>query len=1679
MEAEGPGSSFGTSQAQRLPRALAPGSAQLDARDQAELLAMGARFGSLFAFYEHGGARNGTFERFFTVDGQVSAALVATFPLQSFRRRLANTLAATPETPLPYGLDTLMRLWEFVGLWSSSLPHEGPFAPLRARVFHEGQSKVVPAIIDVLDLLDRSQGEFDPSYTDRVLAVLNGHNPDLFGQASVRTAQRVSATGSSPPTQGPQELLARSATLTVEALASTIQTARALLDTVAPLHGRTPQMALFIAFLRQFELFRQRLNALPQRHLDFYYEKVLGQSPKAGSGEYTWVALSLKPHAPLAVLPAGLVVGAKDSAALEFHTMTAVPLSHARLTSGMTAHVALGKRGERGLRTQDVVIAPQGASPMNTAGWPTFGSPEKPPTSENPNTDSTTPVPQLGIAVAALALLGVTGKRTLTLTLDAPKASQALDWSSLLQVQVSAGKTWLTAVPAPVSGGKPSASVVSPPSSATVTSGTTAGSAAPTASEAEGTITLQVTLAAETAAAAPPSSEQCDPGWPKGVPILKLLADPKLGHSIPLELANLQIRAIELQLHVVGATAGQLKSSSGPLPAHGACAPLGTTPEVASFLELDGLPTSVGKLRSLTLNLQWKGLPTPDSGFPEEFASYYKGYVTGPEVSFPEVAAPSPAQGSSGSPAKGTTPSTTPTGSTPASGTGPEPGSTGAGTYVEGTDVSDNQGSIDWASVAGAGLGFAFIKASEGNLEHYTWFAPNWEASQKTSLLRGATHYFYANADGKEQARIFLSRFPSGYDGQLPPALDLDYKGLIKGDGGPKAAIQTALAWLRTVEQATRRKPVIYAGGQSLSYLQYPNELADYPHWIANSHEPRLPSSWGPWTFWQYGQRQVAGIGGHVDVDRFHGNLAELNAFARGGALKEAVAVPLSHSSESTSTLGSLREQTEDALVTAAEGIEKNAGHEGLLSAAENEAKKLEKSLRGPALEVAENLANEEFSDAVGDIKSGIENALHGTRKPTSAHPSGTSPKVATPVPFASSVFVVGAAMRAEEQWQPVLFDDGQPLAGLFVDAGDTMKSLRRFRFKVADGPPPPPGARTSAAAPARSLTNLPSGLRLELAGPNYGFGKHLFATSVNVATLANAAQLLSETVAAQAPASSAADDDGKSNSGANSKGAQTKKKGAAGTAPAGAPKNELSEIDDDLQTAAKVVGKGAFALTIRRWFWPVVFAGTALAGLFKLLKRLFKRKPPAPPKPDPAPTPDPSPPTGPVVQPIPNPPFTPMTTSITLDFIGAKQTLYRHAEGSHQGYGEIWHIAPVERTAAGGRELPTAAAPFVPSLQSGNTLILDLDDATPGQTLSLLWVATAAPGAADVDGSSLRWSVSNNQGGWTSVEPTLVLGGWNTAATNTRPCLPTLSRPELIHLPIPADAAPSSGGTQAPALRLRISDSSGRHNSTTFGIFMNAALAQRSAPIQPGATVIAARTLTMLKPALGTVAQVVQPLPGFGGRPSESPSDMTARVSERLRHKGRGLTSWDYERLALESSPALFAAKCIPGTERASDGKMRSKAGSVSLVVVPRNAPGGEISGAEPQLQPGELERVQAALMQVMPGNAQLHVYPASYRMFSVRCSVSAAPGIASTAAQGKLERDLRAHFSAWYYQPSKATRILANVPSPLEVTRFINSRDYIRNVVGACTVEISPDSPDTPYTVPLSSEHHEITVL
>jgi GH25 family lysozyme M1 (1,4-beta-N-acetylmuramidase) len=194
---------------------------------------------------------------------------------------------------------------------------------------------------------------------------------------------------------------------------------------------------------------------------------------------------------------------------------------------------------------------------------------------------------------------------------------------------------------------------------------------------------------------------------------------------------------------------------------------------------------------------------------------------------------------------------------------------------VDGIDVSHWQGTINWTQVAGSGVRFAIMKATEGQ----TFNDPNYGTYRANANAAGVYigAYHFARPDSTTNDATIEADHFSGVaaprSGDIVPVLDLEDSGGLSSSS-LKTWVQT---WLDRVTANVGANPMIYTSPSFWrTYMGDTTQFADEGYrllWIANWFvpEPDVPANnWGgdSWTFWQYDNcGSVPGVSGCVDLD--------------------------------------------------------------------------------------------------------------------------------------------------------------------------------------------------------------------------------------------------------------------------------------------------------------------------------------------------------------------------------------------------------------------------------------------------------------------------------------------------------------------------------------------------------------------------------------------------------------------------------------------------------------------------------------------------------------------------------------------------------------------------------------------------------------------------------------------
>ena len=401
-----------------------------------------------------------------------------------------------------------------------------------------------------------------------------------------------------------------------------------------------PHLVLLLTFLQLLRYPQQQFRALTQRRLEFYYRKVLRLVEQSETPNRVHVIFALAHRKTAHLIPKGTLLNAgKDSQgkALHYVTDADIVVNAAQLASVKTVSVQTIKNqpnaSERSLDTREIqavyatsiVDAKPGAAAEVTR-FQTFQGRNNARTEE----DHTTIQP-LGFAIASPILDLTEGDRTITLTLSllpnslTPAAIAQLKQEIPFEIWLSSEAGWLqlnaknvkttpeqNPEPSPL---PPTFSLEFPQS----------------LSQSPFHLKFVLTLdAAQPPLAPPPQSEPVALATP--YPAIKVLlgspsSDQKQTDHTRLYQAmkSIRLETVSLNVTVKGLQALHLRNDASVLNPQSPFEPFGSTPRVGSSFYFAHPETSHKRLDSLSVHLEWMGLP-------QSFETHYDAYDLQPNA---------------------------------------------------------------------------------------------------------------------------------------------------------------------------------------------------------------------------------------------------------------------------------------------------------------------------------------------------------------------------------------------------------------------------------------------------------------------------------------------------------------------------------------------------------------------------------------------------------------------------------------------------------------------------------------------------------------------------------------------------------------------------------------------------------------------------------------------------------------------------------------------------------------------------------------------------------------------------------------------------------------------------------------------------------------------------------------
>ncbi|QEC53859.1 baseplate J-like protein [Anseongella ginsenosidimutans] len=389
--------------------------------------------------------------------------------------------------------------------------------------------------------------------------------------------------------------------------------------------------------------------------------------------------------------------------------------------------------------------------------------------------------------------------------------------------------------------------------------------------------------------------------------------------------------------------------------------------------------------------------------------------------------------------------------------------------------------------------------------------------------------------------------------------------------------------------------------------------------------------------------------------------------------------------------------------------------------------------------------------------------------------------------------------------------------------------------------------------------------------------------------------------------------------------------------------------------------------------------------------------------------------------------PYTPRVKEISLNYeAGTGLDLNRPDKGN------FIHLTPFGYTGLPGEAFP---GHLLPQFPAEGEMFIGLDELQTGQTLPLLFQVaegTADPAASQQDVVWHYLAAGNEWKPFQKEEIADETGG--------------LLKSGIIRFSIPPAASSKSTLMDEQLHWIRASVAK---NTQSIPRLITVAAQAATAEFQDYKgegnsfkQVLPAGAISKLLLSNPAIKKVEQPYASFGGRAREDDASWYRWVSERLRHKQRAVSIWDYERLVLEKFPGIYKVKCINHAQ--SNNELSP--GHVLLVPVPDLHGRNAFDPLRPSAGLGLLEDIKKFLSGIASPHVELEVCNPLFEEIQLEFNVQyRSDDMAFFTRQLRME--LEQFLAPWAFDTESDIEFGSRL-SKSALINFIEERPYVDHI-------------------------------
>ncbi|BDD06431.1 baseplate J/gp47 family protein [Aureibacter tunicatorum] len=398
----------------------------------------------------------------------------------------------------------------------------------------------------------------------------------------------------------------------------------------------------------------------------------------------------------------------------------------------------------------------------------------------------------------------------------------------------------------------------------------------------------------------------------------------------------------------------------------------------------------------------------------------------------------------------------------------------------------------------------------------------------------------------------------------------------------------------------------------------------------------------------------------------------------------------------------------------------------------------------------------------------------------------------------------------------------------------------------------------------------------------------------------------------------------------------------------------------------------------------------------------------------------------------LPKEPITPELKAISIDYIAETVIPLDNHSSSIESLGqigEVFHILPDGHQ----KVFPTTERQeikIIPSFEYEGALMLGLLGVKPMQTVSILFNMQDESSASSEDNPpEIKWEYLHNNK-WGRISSAKILMDTTNGFLKTG----------VTIIELPYEISNGNDLLDPELFWIRASVQNNIHvtshliDITTQVVTATILKPETLSDLHPNQILPEGSIKRSTNNIIG-VQKVEQPLDSDGGISKENETQFYTRVSERLRHRARAVSPWDFERLILDKFPEIEKVTCLPNIN-----SRYGKSGNTLLVVSPKSTKA--LNSAEPMVNSETLYNIKSHIKNIVSPFIKVETRNPAYERVKVICAIKFKHSYNYGFYLQKVKEDI----NSFILGNNKGTYVeLGGSINVSDIVSFIKSLEYV----------------------------------